>query len=232
MKLLRAKRFGSVSGRKNKMRKKVYIIHGWSEYPEEGWFPWLKKEIEGMSYEVHAPFMPNTDEPKIEEWVPFLENLVTDPNEQTYFIGHSIGCQTILRYIKNLPEKLNIGGVIMVAPWIFLKDLSSEEEWKIAAPWIPETLLRWGKPLLEKEWGIAQQWCDKNFDFVKVRTHTSKFVAIFSDDDPFVPLGNSDIFKECLGADVILKEKMGHFSVEDEVFELPVVLEEFRKMTA
>ena len=26
--------------------KKVFIIHGWEGYPEEGWFPWLKKELE------------------------------------------------------------------------------------------------------------------------------------------------------------------------------------------
>jgi hypothetical protein len=26
--------------------KRVFIIHGWEGYPEEGWFPWLKKELE------------------------------------------------------------------------------------------------------------------------------------------------------------------------------------------
>jgi len=28
--------------------KTVYIIHSWEEYPEEGWFPWLKKELESI----------------------------------------------------------------------------------------------------------------------------------------------------------------------------------------
>ena len=26
--------------------KRVFIIHGWDGYPEEGWFPWLKEELE------------------------------------------------------------------------------------------------------------------------------------------------------------------------------------------
>ena len=26
--------------------QRVFIIHGWDGYPEEGWFPWLKKELE------------------------------------------------------------------------------------------------------------------------------------------------------------------------------------------
>jgi len=27
------------------MQKRVFIIHGWDGYPEEGWFPWLKKKL-------------------------------------------------------------------------------------------------------------------------------------------------------------------------------------------
>jgi len=26
--------------------KRVFIIHGWGGNPEEGWLPWLKKELE------------------------------------------------------------------------------------------------------------------------------------------------------------------------------------------
>ena len=37
--------------------------------------------------------MPNTANPKIEEWVDYLNSKVDLLNEETYFIGHSIGCQ-------------------------------------------------------------------------------------------------------------------------------------------
>ena len=26
--------------------KRAFIIHGWDGYPAEGWFPWLKRELE------------------------------------------------------------------------------------------------------------------------------------------------------------------------------------------
>ena len=36
----------------NHMNKRVFIAHGWDGYPEEGWFPWLKKELETKGFEV------------------------------------------------------------------------------------------------------------------------------------------------------------------------------------
>lgn len=36
--------------------KRVIIVHGWDGYPEEGWFPWFKKELEekGLPYRFHS----------------------------------------------------------------------------------------------------------------------------------------------------------------------------------
>lgn len=44
---------------------RVFIIHGWEGYPKEGWFPWLKKELEDKGVEVHVPQLPNADAPEI-----------------------------------------------------------------------------------------------------------------------------------------------------------------------
>ncbi len=63
------------------MAKRVFIIHGWYGYPEEGWFPWLKKELESRGFKAQVPSMPNPKHPKIEEWVSFLKELVGNPDE-------------------------------------------------------------------------------------------------------------------------------------------------------
>jgi predicted alpha/beta hydrolase family esterase len=55
-------------------------------------------------------------------------------------------------------------------------------------------------------------------------------VAIFSDNDPYVPLRDSEIFKEKLGAKIIVERGKGHFSGEDNITKLPVVLDEIVKM--
>jgi len=182
--------------------KRVFIIHGWGGYPEEGWYPWLKKELGKNGFEVFVPVMPNTDEPKIEEWVDFLMNLVGEPDENTYFVGHSIGCQTILRYLEKLENK-KIGGAIFVAGWFNLSDLETEEEKIIGKPWIETPI-----------------------DFNKIRMTTNNFVAIFSDDDPVVPLKeNKKMFSEKFNAKIIIEQNKGHFSEEDGIKELPIVLD-------
>ncbi|MEK7151584.1 MAG: alpha/beta hydrolase [Patescibacteria group bacterium] len=183
------------------MSKRVFIIHGWSGYPEEGWFPWLKKELESRSFEVSVPVMPNTDEPKIKEWVPYLAELVGEPDENTYLVGHSIGCQTILRYLESIDRK--VGGAVFVAGWFVLSDLETEEEKRIRKPWIETPV-----------------------DFVKIKQNAPKVVAIFSKDDDVVPFEeNKNKFEKELSAKIIIENGKGHFSGSDGVTELPSVLE-------
>lgn len=189
------------------MTKKVFIIHGWDGYPEEGWFPWLKRELEGRDFKVEVPAMPNPEHPKIEEWVPFLKNLVGKANKEIFFVGHSIGCQTILRYLEALHEKIKVGGVVLVAPWVNLVNLSGPEEKKIAEPWL-KTPIQWGK----------------------IVRHANNFVAFFSDNDPFVPLSDSKIFAEKLEAKIIVEHERGHFSGSDNVTEVHSVLNELLKI--
>ena len=43
--------------------KRAFIIHGWDGYPEEGWFPWLKAELEQRGFTVEIPSMPHPAEP-------------------------------------------------------------------------------------------------------------------------------------------------------------------------
>ena len=51
------------------MTGKAFLIHGWEGYPEEEWFPWLKKELKNRGFQVQVPAMPNPEYPKIEKWV-------------------------------------------------------------------------------------------------------------------------------------------------------------------
>ena len=74
--------------------------------------------------------MPNTNSPKIEKWVGFLEKNIKSADTDTYFIGHSIGCQTILRYLERLPESTKVGGVVFVAGWFNLKESAYTAEKK------------------------------------------------------------------------------------------------------
>ena len=177
--------------------KRVFIIHGWSGSPRSDWLPWLAGGLRADEFQVTVPEMPNNDTPKIDEWVPFLSDLIGKADKDTYFVGHSIGCQTILRYLEGLDEDVRVGGIVFVAPWFHLRNLSGEEEEKIAEPWIKTPI-----------------------DFSKVKSHCRDFIAIFSDNDPFVPLTDKELFEKNLGAKTTVLNNLGHMSTEDGVLKL------------
>src|SRR4030042_5005790 len=121
------------------MQKRVFVIHGWEGYPEEGWFPWLSDELTKEGFEVKVLPMPNSAEPTIDEWMPFLAKNVGNANSNTVLVGHSIGCQTIWRYLETLGESEKIAGAVLVASWIRLNSenaLQDEESEVVVKPWL------------------------------------------------------------------------------------------------
>lgn len=189
------------------MKKRVFIIHGWDGYPEEGWFPWLKKELELRGFEVQVPAMPNAAEPRIDAWISHLAAVVGEPNENTFLVGHSIGCQAVLRYLSSIDKK--IGGAVFIAGWFVLSDLETEEEKIIGKPWL-ETLI----------------------NFEKIKENSPNFVVIFSKDDDVVPFEeNKARFERDLSAKIIVEYGKGHFSGGDGVTELPSALESVLEMS-
>lgn len=190
------------------MQKRVFIIHGWDGYPEEGWFPWLKQELEQKDFSVAVPAMPDAAEPNIEAWTSHLSHIVGNADENTFFIGHSIGCPAILRYLESLPADAKVGGAVFVAGWFTLTNVNSDEEKKIARPWLETPI-----------------------DFEKIKQHTKKFIALFSDNDPYVPLDNKNVFADKLGAKIIIEHDKKHFSGSTGTIELPVVLASILEIT-
>lgn len=183
------------------MKKRVFIIHGWGGNPKEAWFPWLKKELEARDFEVVVPQMPDAENPRIDTWVKKLQEVVATPDAGTLLIGHSIGCQTIMRYLAQLPEGQKIGKCVFVAGFFSLKWLESDDEWTIAKPWL-----------------------ESSIDDKKVLRVCNSITALFSDTDPFVPLQDKSEFENRLKAKTILLHDRGHFSGSDNTFELPEAL--------
>jgi uncharacterized protein len=180
--------------------KKAIIIHCWEGVPDYCWYPWLKKELEAKGFEVQVPAMPETELPKQKLWVPKMHELIGEPNEDLILVGHSIGCISIMRYLESLKEGQKIGGAVLVAG--FTDYLGFEE---------------------------IKNYFETPIDFEKIKSHCRKFVAINSDNDPYVPIKHSDTLREKLGAEVIIKHNMGHFSGaiegEESCTELPDALE-------
>jgi hypothetical protein len=168
----------------------------------------LKKELEKRKFEVKVPKMPNPSKPVIRDWVSYLSKIAVGADSNTYFVGHSVGCQAILRYLEKSGK--SVGGAVFVAGWFTLKNLETIEEKAIAKPWIETPI-----------------------DLYKVRRTARNFTAILSNNDPFVPFKRTKrIFEGKLGAKIIAESKKGHFTDDDGVTELPSALESVLKMSA
>jgi predicted alpha/beta hydrolase family esterase len=179
---------------------RVFIVHGWGDNPGDHWIPWLKEQLELNGFSVAAPRMPHTDAPVIGEWVSHLKTEVGESGEDVYYVGHSIGCQTIIRHLEELPPGTAVRGAVLVAPWFVLANLSADEE------------------------AIARPWIDTPIDFARVRGRLPELTAFFSTDDPFVPLDNRALFEQRLGAHTHIFEGRKHFGVESGMTTFPELL--------
>lgn len=183
--------------------KRIIIVHGWDGTPQENWFPWIKAQLDKKGFIVSVPQLPDPGNPRIFNWVPALAKTVGKADKNTYFIGHSMGCQTIARYLEALPENVKVGGAVFVAG--FFKRLTGLEN----DPDVQET---------DKHWLTAPINLDK------VKSHINKSIAIFSDNDPYVPLDNQDDFRNKLGSKIVIEHNMGHFNASAGFKELPIAL--------
>lgn len=177
-------------------------------FPADGWYPWLAKNLEDMGFSVGIPEMPDTNNPKIEAWTEHLQKTVGRCDENTFFIGHSIGCQAIMRYLEKLPKDEKSGGAVFVAGWFKLTGLEGEEE-RMA----------------------SSSWLNTPIDFEKVKSQAKKIICIFSDNDQYVPAENWEIFSKNLGAEILIEKGKGHFSGDDGVVELPIVLKKLLEVS-
>lgn len=185
------------------MKKRVFIIHGWGGSPSKDWMPWAVSEMKKKAFAVVAPLMPDTDVPKIDAWVSKLQELVGKPRLDDILIGHSIGCQTILRYLAKLSEGQRVGKVILVAPWIKLTNLENDEAWHIADPWLKNEI-----------------------DFSVLKDKATSYTAIFSDNDSWVLMtDNKKFFKAALNPKIITFHNKGHFTEDEGVKEIGEILD-------
>lgn len=185
--------------------KRIFIVHHWQGEAQDDWRPWAKTQLEKRGYEVVLLEMPETYNPRIETWVPYLASSVGSVDKETILIGHGIGAQTVLRFLEAIPDGQKAGLAIAVAGWFVLREVGMPT---------PE----------EKE--IAKPWIETPIDYEKVKEHVGKVVAILSNDDPRVSFAeNKKIFEEKLEAQVFEDKGKGHFDEGFDVTELPVLLD-------
>jgi len=185
--------------------KRAIIVHCWGGRSNYAWYQSVAGQLEERGYQVQVPDMPNTDEPRLDTWVPYLRDLIDQPDDELVLIGHSIGTVAIMRYLETLDNDQQIDKAILVAG--FTDQLGFRE---------------------------LENFFETRLNFLAIKTKVRNgFVAIQSDDDPYVSEQYGTRLQEELGASLIIKHSAGHMSGavdgKESCTELPEVAESLVK---
>lgn len=177
----------------------IYVVHGYTSSSQSEWFPWLKEEISNRHVKIHIPNMPDSNNPHLESWLSHLRKNALDINENTIFIGHSLGCVTILHYI--LEKNIKIKGAILVSGFI------NEN------------------PMKEQATNL-QEFVNKPLDIEKIKNLIPSRIVITSKDDDIVPTEATQNLAEEIDANLIILSSGKHFIARDGYTDFPVLLNE------
>ncbi|MDD4990872.1 MAG: alpha/beta hydrolase [Paludibacter sp.] len=174
----------------------IYLIPRWAGNVHSDWYDWLSTEIKSKyQIDIVRLEMPDWNEPNVTESVSFLTSNIKELDENTYFIGHSVGCQAILRFLNEQSKtnkQLKIGGFLFIAGWL-----------EVDNPWI--TL----KPWLEIE----------SIDFEFVSNNVGYKKLVISTNDPFTSdyERNKLLFNRYLSTKTNIYPNKLHFNNKEEI---------------
>lgn len=181
---------------------KIFIIHGTGGRPEGNWFPWLKDELEKLGHKVFVPKFPTPENQNLENWLKVFEEYKDYIDENTLFVGHSLGPAFLLNVLEHLDKPVK--ATFFVAGFTGLLN----------------------NPEFDN---LNKTFTDKAFDWDKIKTNCKKFYVFNSDNDPYVPLEKGKELAKNLGTDLIIVKNAGHINAEFGYTKFELLLEYVKK---
>ena len=124
---------------------KIILIHGnGGATGRHHWFPYAKRELEALGFEVIAETMPDNVLAREKYWLPFLRTTLS-ADENTILVGHSSGAVAAMRYAEN--NKI-YGTVLVAACYTDLDDDNERIAGYYNRPWL------WDKIKTNQNWII------------------------------------------------------------------------------
>jgi uncharacterized protein len=182
------------------MATNIFIIHGTEGQPSENWFPWLKQELEAKGCNVIVPQFPSPPiiAAKVSEWFDVLKDYEQFINEDTIFIGHSLGGIFTLRILEGLDDPVKaavfVGTPIGVKPILYYDRDNS--------------------------------FSGFDFNWPAIKSKASNITVYHSDDDPYVDLENGRQLASQLGVELSFIPNAGHFNTRAGYTEFKALLDE------
>ncbi len=179
---------------------KVFIFHGAHGNPMRNWFPWLKEELEKMGCEVFTPIFPTPEGQSLGAWLEAFKPFEQYLDENTTFVGHSLGANFILNLLERLDKKIK--AAFLVSGFV-------------SAVHDPSNKFNI----------INKSFYDKDFNWNKIKENSGYIYIINSDNDPYVTIELAEEISRPLGVTLTVIEKAGHFNEESGYKQFPALLD-------
>lgn len=181
--------------------KKVFLIHGFEGTPNGGWRPYLMRELEKQDVYACSLSMPSPDEPQLSYWLDEIKRYVnTNPRDDIFLVGHSLGGTAILRYLEQFDCK-NIKGVVIASA-----------------------------PCHQNKNEKIKTFLSANFEWSQVKNKVKNVVVIHGDNDPNVPMSDAEEITKELGGKLIVIPNGKHLNGSAGFVELPEALSALTSM--
>lgn len=187
------------------MSLRLVVVPRWAGTPRSDYYPWLAAQLAAAP---DSPFesvivadLPDPGRPRLDTWPPAIAGLLGDDQavlEDTFVLGHSVGCQALLHALASLPAGARVAGMLAVAGW-----------WRVDEPW-----------------PAIRPWQDQLPDLERVRAALPALTVLLSDDDPFIRdyAMNGTLWRERLDAQIELIPGGRHFNGAEEPAVLATLL--------
>jgi len=181
---------------------KVFLFHCWGGDGRSCWSGYIHDEMKKLGIETHSPDLPETENPKLTEWLAAVRENVPkfESGDLWVLVGHSLGCPAILRLLESFGPGEKADVVVLVAG--FAKDLG-----------IPQ----------------IRGFIDTDFDWEKIKAKADRFIVINSDNDPYIPLSEGERLAKLLNAELIVEHGAGHINEGSGYTKYPRLLGLLRK---
>ncbi|MGH3087451.1 MAG: RBBP9/YdeN family alpha/beta hydrolase [Rubrobacteraceae bacterium] len=152
------------------MKKHILFVHGGGEgaHEEDKKMAMSLGDSLGNGYDVHAPKMPDEDNPEYEAWKQKISDELAATDGEAILVGHSLGASILVKYLSEAKVETPLAGIFLIAPPFW-----SAEDWEV-----PEYEL--GK------------------DFAAKLPESAPIFLYHSRDDEWVPFAHLAIYAEKL----------------------------------
>ncbi len=93
----------------------VIIVHGYTASPEENWFPWIQEKAQQENVSLKVLRLDPSTTPKLEVWDQQMREQIEGIDEDSIFIGHSLGTVAVLHYLSRELKQQKIQQLVLIA---------------------------------------------------------------------------------------------------------------------